>query len=92
MDNVEIPFTVIFTLEAILKIIAMGFIFGKGSYLRDGWNWIDFIVVISGILTSVPDVPKVSFLRAFRVLRPLRSLNRCIIYIINIYIILLYYY
>lgn len=41
-------FTYVFTIEAIMKIIAYGFIIHKNSYLRDGWNIIDFIVVMAG--------------------------------------------
>lgn len=41
-------FTVLFTLECVIKVIAMGFVLDKGSYLRDAWNWLDFVVVISG--------------------------------------------
>ena len=41
-------FTALFTIEAILKIISMGLIMGPHCYLRDGWNWIDFIVVVLG--------------------------------------------
>lgn len=76
------PFTILFTIEAILKIIGMGFIIEPGSYLRDGWNWIDFIVVVTSLLSNIPAIPSISFLRTFRVLRPLRSLNRCIYNII----------
>lgn len=47
-------FTCIFTLEAAMKIIAMGFIFEQGCYLRDAWNWLDFIVVITGLLSALP--------------------------------------
>lgn len=43
----EIPFTIIFTTECVIKVVAMGFISGKGSYLRDSWNLLDFIVVLS---------------------------------------------
>lgn len=40
-------FLAIFTLEAILKVIAMGFSFaGPRSYLRDYWNVLDLLVVI----------------------------------------------
>lgn len=38
----------VFATEMVLKIIAMGFFVDKGSYLRDAWNWLDFIVVIMG--------------------------------------------
>ena len=48
LDYVQDAFTAIFTLECIFKIIAMGFVLRKNSYLRDGWNVIDFIVVIFG--------------------------------------------
>ena len=41
-------FTTIFILESLLKIIAMGFIGSKYSYLRDPWNILDFIIVITG--------------------------------------------
>lgn len=43
----ETPFTVIFTVESAVRIVAMGFMFGKGSYLKDSWNFLDFAVVIS---------------------------------------------
>lgn len=38
----------IFTCEASLKIIALGFILHSGSYLRNVWNILDFVVVITG--------------------------------------------
>lgn len=41
-------FTTIFTVECVLKIIAYGFIVHRNSYMRVGWNLIDFAVVISG--------------------------------------------
>jgi len=41
-------FTVIFLVESWLKIAAMGFINHKFAYLRDSWNVIDFIIVLSG--------------------------------------------
>merc|ERR1719171_610701 len=45
-----------------------------GSYLRDGWNVLDFTVVISGLATTaVESDSPLTFLRVFRVLRPLRS-------------------
>ena len=35
----------------VLKIIAKGLIFGKGTYLRDYWNILDFVIVMSAYLT-----------------------------------------
>jgi hypothetical protein len=41
-------FALIFLLEALMKIVAYGFIVAEDSYLRYGWNIIDAIVVIAG--------------------------------------------
>jgi len=41
-------FTIIFTLEFMLKVVGMGFVMDKHCYLRDGWNVIDFIIVVTG--------------------------------------------
>ena len=48
LDKLNLAFTSAFIAEASLKIIANGLILHKGSYLRNGWNIIDAIVVISG--------------------------------------------
>ena len=37
-------FTFIFLAESIIKILAMGFIMHEKSYLRDGWNILDFFI------------------------------------------------
>lgn len=71
----EIVFTVTFTAEFVLKVIAQGFFLGQGSYLRDPWNDLDFVVVVTALLTSIPNMPKMTAIRVFRVLRPLRSVS-----------------
>lgn len=38
-------FTTIYTVEGVLKITARGFILNPFTYLRDPWNWLDFVVV-----------------------------------------------
>jgi hypothetical protein len=48
IDIFSMCFSIVYTIEAILRIIALGFVVHKKSYLRDPWNLIDFIVVISG--------------------------------------------
>lgn len=75
VNSSEIPFTIIFTLESVCKIIAMSFIIDDGSYLRDTWNWLDFTVVITSLLSLSGSFNGVSSLRTFRLFRPLRSLN-----------------
>ena len=47
-EKTEPYFIGIFCFEAGIKIVALGFIYHKGSYLRNGWNVMDFIVVLSG--------------------------------------------
>lgn len=48
LDSINLGFTVVYSIEAFLKIIAYGFIIHRLSYLREIWNLIDFIVVLSG--------------------------------------------
>ncbi|CAM4666621.1 unnamed protein product [Leuciscus chuanchicus] len=47
-DDTEPYFIGIFCFEAGIKIIALGFVFHKDSYLRNGWNVMDFVVVLTG--------------------------------------------
>lgn len=70
-------FTITFSIECFIKIIAMGFCFHKNSYMRDTWNWLDFTVVCVGIFEQIPGVggSNLKALRTLRVLRPLRSIN-----------------
>lgn len=47
-EKTEVYFLGIFCVEALLKIVALGFLLHKGSYLRNGWNIMDFVVVVTG--------------------------------------------
>ncbi|XP_032939644.1 LOW QUALITY PROTEIN: voltage-dependent P/Q-type calcium channel subunit alpha-1A [Catharus ustulatus] len=75
LDDTEPYFIGIFCFEAGIKIIALGFAFHKGSYLRNGWNVMDFVVVLTGILASVGSQFDLRTLRAVRVLRPLKLVS-----------------
>jgi len=75
LDKIDKGFTVIFILEASLKIIALGIVVHRKSYLRDPWNILDFLVVVISIISLIPSVPNLKALRTMRVLRPLRSIN-----------------
>lgn len=68
-------FIVAFSVEAILKIIALGFVLDEGTYLRDPWNWLDFFVVLTSLGSLIPGMANVSVIRTFRLFRPLRSLT-----------------
>ena len=39
--------SIVYIIEAIMKIIVKGFVLHKNSYLRDPWNVLDLIIVIS---------------------------------------------
>lgn len=47
LAKTEIYFLSMFCIESSLKIIALGFVLHKHSYLRNAWNIMDFIVVVT---------------------------------------------
>ncbi|XP_072402632.1 muscle calcium channel subunit alpha-1 isoform X5 [Diabrotica undecimpunctata] len=80
LEKIEYIFLVIFTTECVMKILAYGFLMHQGAYLRNGWNLLDFTIVVIGLITTVlQNLSKETFdvkaLRAFRVLRPLRLVS-----------------
>lgn len=60
-----------------IKMIAMGG-WGRGTYLADSWNRLDFFIVMSGALEYFLQVENLNLtaIRTIRVLRPLRAINR----------------
>ncbi|XP_051160359.1 muscle calcium channel subunit alpha-1 isoform X2 [Leptopilina boulardi] len=80
LEKIEYVFLVIFTVECMMKIIAYGFVAHPGAYLRNGWNLLDFTIVVIGNISTILTVFlkegfDVKALRAFRVLRPLRLVS-----------------
>jgi len=73
ISSSEYIFTAIFTTECVLKIISYGFYAEKG-YINDSWNWLDFTVVIFGLVSLLPGIPNVSTIRTIRAVRPLRTI------------------
>lgn len=74
----DVAFTVVFTLEMIIKQISMGFVMSKGSYLRDSWCQLDMLIVGLSILDlsmSNFDLAVIKVLRLLRTLRPLRIIS-----------------
>lgn len=73
----DIVVLVIFTLECILKIVALGFVKGDDTYLQSSWNQLDLCVVAlswTDIIVQT-DMPFFRLVRGLRVLRPLRKLR-----------------
>lgn len=44
----EYFFLAVYALEMVLKVIAMGFRFGEGTYLKNYWHWLEFVIVLLG--------------------------------------------
>ena len=69
-------FIAAFTIEMVIKVIALGFVMGKHTYLRNGWNILDFTVVIFGWLELIPGFGNYTIIRVARILRPLRLVTK----------------
>ncbi len=67
-------FIFFYSAEIILKMLAFGIVLSKDSYFRDGWNVLDFLVII-GLYLSYASVKELnlSLLRLLRLLRPLKN-------------------
>lgn len=86
-DVLDTSFNLIFLSECIMKILALGFIMQRGSYLRDSWNKLDFFIVCISVFDFQSLITKYSsssgganigflkVLRMLRILRPLRFIS-----------------
>jgi len=72
----EFVFTVIFCVEALLKIIAHGLVLTPSAYLKERWNYIDITAIIFSILDLSLGHSEFSFLRVVRAFRALRIIRR----------------
>lgn len=63
LDHINLAFTIVFIVEAGLKLIAYGI---KGYFL-DGWNQFDFCVVTTSILDLVLSYSGKSFVKFLKV-------------------------
>jgi hypothetical protein len=73
----NILFTIVFCLEAAIRIAGIGFF----NYLKDNWNIFDFTIAFCSLIeilirqfTSV-QIKGIKILRSFRILRMVRLLN-----------------
>lgn len=83
----DIFFNCFFYIEFVFKVIGDGFVLEEGTYLRDNWNKLDFLIVVISMLdmNSKADsisgnyassaVPFFRVLRLLRTLRPLRFIS-----------------
>lgn len=82
MDTFNVVFAVVFTAEAALKIFGLGW----KIYFKEGWNVLDFFLVVVGITSAIiasgaggagsAGLTAMRTLRALRALRPMRAIRR----------------
>ena len=81
--TLEMIFLALYTVEMTLKILGLGFIMSEGAYIRSSWNVLDFVIVVSSLGAEFSPEPEggeeggfsLSIFRAFRVLRPLKTIS-----------------
>nr|CAI5862382.1 unnamed protein product [Callosobruchus analis] len=79
LSNFDVFFTIVFSIELVLKTISYGCILHDGAFLRSAFNMLDLLVVcvsLVSIFNSQGAMSVVKILRVLRVLRPLRAINR----------------
>ncbi|XP_029292902.1 voltage-dependent T-type calcium channel subunit alpha-1H [Cottoperca gobio] len=78
-------FTVIFLAEMAIKVLALGFCFGKQTYLQSSWNVLDGLLVFVSLVDILVSLAYTGgnrilgilrVLRLLRTLRPLRVISR----------------
>jgi hypothetical protein len=50
LEQIGTGLAIIFAFECALKIVANGFANGSNTYLRSGWNVMDFFIVLSSVV------------------------------------------
>eukprot|EP00760_Papus_ankaliazontas_P004215 PhM_4_TR11707/c5_g1_i1/m.86071/K04852/CACNA1E; voltage-dependent calcium channel R type alpha-1E len=72
----DIIMGVVFTLEAMMKVVALGAYQHPGAYFRSIWNILDFIVVVTSYLAIVDGSFRIArVLRVVRLLSSVRSMR-----------------
>ena len=75
----DMGFAVVFTIEALIKVVADGFFWTPNAYFRGSWGFIDGLVLVTlwiNVITSLYSDGAVSrAVGAFKALRALRLLN-----------------
>ena len=56
LEEIEVIFTVIFTGECVMRIVALGFVAHPNAYLRNTWNILDFTIVMIGWVEQLHSV------------------------------------
>lgn len=69
-------FTVIFTIEFVVKVVADGFLFTPNAYLLNGWHVLDLIILVTLYMSNLYEfAASTGVERGFRALKALRALR-----------------
>ena len=76
----ESCFVIVFFLEILLKSFVYGLVIGEGTYLKNWWNVLDAVVVLSSVITLLTELlstgtDALDWLQSFRLIRALRPLR-----------------
>ena len=55
----------IFIVECVVKVVSQGFVLDSGSYLRDSWSQLDFLIVVFSIMDMSIDGNGYGYLKVF---------------------------
>merc|ERR1719184_721139 len=74
LDGLDTFYIVVFTVEAVVKIVGLGW----RQYISSSWNKFDFFIVLVGLVSLADVSGDASFnvLRLFRIGRVLRLINK----------------
>lgn len=87
LDYFSACFTWVFAVEAVIKIIAQGFVVSPTAYIREPLNVLDFVIVVSGMTEFFLEIyfyenandsgagGILGIFRILRIIRPLRSVR-----------------
>ena len=78
MDLLNFVFTVVFSVEFLVRILGQGLLFTDGAYLKSGWNQVDTLVLVFAWLEQVgfAEGGTAKVLRMGKAMRPLRLMKR----------------
>uniref|UniRef100_A0A1A9WJ53 Ion transport domain-containing protein n=1 Tax=Glossina brevipalpis TaxID=37001 RepID=A0A1A9WJ53_9MUSC len=79
LNKFEHFFTVVFTVELLLKLIVYGIVLHGGGFCRSAFNLLDLLIVCVSLVSigfSSNAISVVKILRLLRVLGPLRAISR----------------
>jgi len=81
LETAELIFNIIFTIEILIKVIAVGMV-GEFGFFSDAWNKIDFVIVLAGWLPFIIQAAgggglgNLTAIRTVRTLKALKTIDK----------------